>query len=387
MKDKLQDLKLILKTDKRIWAGVGFIGVALVLVMLTSKDHGQRRPKPINEDFGKLQAAEHETYKDLVSVVVTDINKATKRIEQMEETNSRARNDQKAFQDQMSSVVESIVDKLENFEVRLDKVETAPVQTAVAPADIQAEQPEDIDGVETMGFETTDLPPPPPPPAVPTRVSVISPGDSVEVQLLTGVNAPVDGTPYPVMFKINGPISGPDGSSLDIGEARLLAAAQGSEVDGRALFRLTKLTMRHQDGRRSTFDVDGWVVGEDGKRGMSGKLIDKLGRLILATAGVSFAAGLGDRIDGQNKNTAFNFAGDPQGINVDDRDINYAGASAFTDASNRLGQILLDRYEKMVPVVEILSGRTAAAIFSKATEVAIVDEYSDDEGLYGASLD
>ena len=57
---------------------------------------------------------------------------------------------------------------------------------------------------------------------------------------------------------------------------------------------------------------------------------------------------------------------------VSGQDLDFAAASALTDASNRLGSVLLNRYESLIPVVEILSGREAAAIFSRPAEIAIL---------------
>jgi hypothetical protein len=198
----------------------------------------------------------------------------------------------------------------------------------------------------------------------------------VPVLLLTGVNAPTDGTPYPVVFQLGGDITGPDGSSLNLGEGRIIAAAQGSESDSRALFRLTQLSLRHPSGRRSVIEVDGWIVGEDGVRGMQGKLEDKLGRLIMATAVISGVAAVGQRLQRNTQvfGQGFNNGQNNPGFTLQSTDVEFAAASAVTDASNRLGQVLLRRYESLVPVVEVLSGREAVAIFSAPAEVAILDD-------------
>jgi conjugal transfer pilus assembly protein TraB len=190
-----------------------------------------------------------------------------------------------------------------------------------------------------------------------------------------------------VVLKLVGPITGPDGSSVDIGEARLIAAAVGSETDGRALFRLTSLAMRAKDGRRIVLRVDGWVVGEDGIRGMKGKLIDKLGKLIAATGTVGFTAALGESLMANNSLSNDNGNSDG-GITVVSGDLNYAAANALSEASSKLNEVLIDRYEKLVPVVEILSGREAAIVFSQATEIQLIDEDESDEGMYRtAALD
>lgn len=171
----------------------------------------------------------------------------------------------------------------------------------------------------------------------------ILPGATTEVELLTGVHAPVEGTPSPVVFKITGDVIGPDGSTFNVGEGRLLAAAQGSEFDGRALFRLTQLAIRQSDGRRSVTDVDGWVLGEDGIRGVHGRLIDKL-------VTQSFV----DLVE-----------------------------PAVVQASNRER---IDSYEKLTPIVELLPGRKVLAVFSRTAEIEIIDESADEE-VYSASLD
>ena len=103
---------------------------------------------------------------------------------------------------------------------------------------------------------------------------------------------------------------------------------------------------------------------------MQGKLIDKLGRLILATAIISGVSALGERLD--NRTNIIGNQGN-LGLGVDRQDIDFAAASAITDASNRLGGVLLNRYEALVPVVEILSGREVAAIFSSPAEIALLE--------------
>jgi hypothetical protein len=57
------------------------------------------------------------------------------------------------------------------------------------------------------------------PPAQPERQkqAFIGAGDSVRIKLLAGVNAPTDGTPYPVVFSLADDVVGPDGSTLPPG--------------------------------------------------------------------------------------------------------------------------------------------------------------------------
>lgn len=374
MSQKLDDLKLLLKNDKRLWFAGGFIVLVLFVWMLT--DQTPRRVRRPEEQASKQGMGAEEQFGDLIRAFDNEIKASKDEQAEMRAVITRTNTELKEHKERVTGIFENLVDRFEQLSREVDTLaSTLNKQTAEPlPVPRPIEAPEE--GVEKFGEE---LPPPPPPPAPPRRprVSVIMPGDSVDVTLLTGVNAPVDGTPYPVVFQLNGSVGGPDGSSLELGEARLIAAAQGSEVDSRALFRLSSLSMRHPSGRRSVIKVDGWVIGEDGVRGMKGTLIDKLGRLILATAGVSFAAALGDRLDGSRGRFTNNRE---PGLSLRPNDFDVAAASALTDASNRLGKVLLDRYESFVPVVEILSNREAVAIFSQPAEISILE---DDEADYG----
>jgi hypothetical protein len=374
MNQKLDDLKLLLKNDRRVWAAAGFIVVALFIWVLTNQGGGRRAPAhmPIESTASKQGTGADEGFADLIVAFKNDIEAGKKDRIEMNDVLQRTKKDLNDYKERSTGIFETLVDKFEQISREVDALAAAVKSTN---EDTPLPPPKELEGEDSLEqiFPEEPTVAPPPPEPQPVRVSVIAPGDSVTVTLLTGVNAPVDGTPYPVVFKLTGPISGPDGSSLDLGEARLIAAAQGSESDERALFRLTQLSIRHPNGRRAVVDVDGWVVGEDGIRGMSGKLIDKLGRLIVTTAIVSGVAALGERMDQNTGQVSYqrNSAGS---YTVQPEDFNYAAASAVTDASNRLGQILLSRYESLVPVVEVLGSREVAAIFSKPAEIEILEE-------------
>ena len=239
--------------------------------------------------------------------------------------------------------------------------------------------------LEPLVFQENNVPPPPKKPKH-SKFTFISPGDAVPVVLLSGVNAPVDGTPYPVVFKLNGSIEGPDGSSLDLGEARLISAAQGSEVDGRVLFRLTNLSITHKDRRRSVTEVDGWVVGEDGIRGMKGKLIDKLPETLVALAPAGTLGALGQNQLSNAKNDETTNNNNTGGLTITTQGAEDAIATGINKSVQRLSDVIIQRHEKLIPVVEVLSGREAVAVFSQPVEVSPCEDDCSNEANY-ASLD
>lgn len=398
IKQLIEDIKLRARNDRRVWAVMGLAVIALLLWGLSSDKSKPRRSRPGVEVESASNPAPsgNEAYEDLMKYVKDDINNTQAAVRMQQEAIDKLSKQGKENQEKFTGIIGEVVNRLEVLDEGLRKLETrqneAPDISSQASAGAGSSMDNsgtsalanDVDALASYGFDNTVPPPPPVPPQL-TKRTFISPGDAVPVRLLTGVAAPVDGTPYPVMFKLLGSINGPDGSALDLGEARIVAAAQGSETDGRVVYRLTDLAYRNPDGRRSVIKVDGWVVGEDGIRGTRGKVIDKLGQVILATMAYSGAASVGDAITQRYRNN-FSDIGNNSDVTLTGNDIDMATASALTDGGIRITQLLLDKYEKLIPVVEVNSGRDVVAVFSRGAEVSIYDE-EEDSGVRTASLD
>lgn len=384
MNQKVNDIYDTVKNDRK-WVAIGLFGVvSFVLAFFLSggksKPSSNRAPesqhspafeeKVISRDSADVQVSQ------MVESLRRDLLNQQKITEGQASVIARMDKDKQLAEQNIEAVLSSLVGRVEELQQTMNILEQEKAAASEAGSSGQKGMISTIPSaveLEPLVPEqeiVTSLPPPPPP--RPIKVSVISPGDSVEAELLTGVEAPTDGTPYPVVFKIVGPINGPDGSSLDIGEARVIAVAQGSESESRVLYKLTQLSMRHKDGRRSVLEVDGWVVGEDGIRGTKGNLKDKLGQVIAATATMGFAQAFADTVM-KNSKSAFNFTGG-NGITVNAGDIATSGVDGAHQAISKLTDAIISRYEKLVPVVEVIPGRKVALVFSAPTEVQVIED-------------
>jgi conjugal transfer pilus assembly protein TraB len=240
------------------------------------------------------------------------------------------------------------------------------------------------DELQSFGMEQPELAPPPAPP--PGKIAIIGAGDSVRVKLLAGVNAPTDGSPYPVVFKLIGDVFGPDGSALPLGEARLVAAAQGSLADQRALFRATTLNIRFPDGRRKVIDVDGWIVGEDGIRGMQGLLIDPIGKGIAAAGAAGFLSGVGQGFSAAQLDSTQNDSGN-WSQTVSGNTTAFALGRGVSGMANEWSSVIRDRVDQLVPHVQVLSGREATAVFARSVTIpGLFDALEGEDNPY-SSLD
>jgi hypothetical protein len=394
MSQALKDFGLRLKSERKtqVIAGV----VILAVVWLVFGDSAPRR-RPREQKAVQVGANDpNERWTDLVVRFDGQLNQLTQQSNAMREDIDSQK---KAMQEYEATTAEIFKKILE----RLAEVQTsgATVSQQSAPRDLGQVTGAELvsanpDELESLGSNEVMAVQPPPQPAK-AKLAAIMPGDSVRVKLLAGVNAPTDGTPYPVVLKLIGDVTGPDGNSVPLGEARVIAAAQGSLTDSRVLFRLTRLSIRLPNGRRKEFGVDGWIVGEDGIRGLEGVLIDPIGKAIGGAAMAGGIMGLGQGYAASNtvQNLySYGYNGVPGSSGASqyvDRDKipEYAGGIALSSAAFEWQNIIRDRVSQMVPVVQVLSDREATAVFSQSIAIPDLLEQLDQEdpAVVFASLD
>jgi hypothetical protein len=368
VKSKLDDLVLLIKKDKKYQFFtillIGFIAVSFIY-----GDNGNRRKRAKRpQETGAGAMGKNE--------VKIGVKKNSERTEELAENLT-------SMEERTSQIFKKILERMESDAAARN------ANNNILPADVDGGQDNSFDPepdtLETFGALDTPVIAPPPPPSE-RRIAYIGAGDSVRVKLLSGVNAPTDGTPYPVVFKLMSDVDGPDGSALPLGEARLIAAAQGSLTDSRALFRLHTMNIRYPNGRRKVVDVDGWIVGEDGLRGMSGILIDPLGKAIAAQGVVGAVGAAGEALAANNINTFIDRNGNAfSSLNGDVAE--YGIGKGISGATNEWREIIKDRVDDMVPAVQVYSGRKATAVFARSVEIkGLYEELETEEDIF-TSLD
>lgn len=371
MKQKLKDLQLILQSSRKAKVLV-FLGL-LCLIYLFFGSGPSQRVRVTKGGEKKSQTSlvpSRENTEDIITRFGADVDLLKKQ-------NEEARKDLMEQREQLTAYEQRTAEILKKMLERMSE-QQAPEQQPVAAVDMgdpQVDQQPAEDSLEPFGLDEPEIAPPSPP--APKKVAFVGAGDSVRIKLLAGVNAPTDGTPYPVVFKLISDVYGPDGSTLPLGEARLIAAAQGSLTDSRALFRLTTLNIQLPSGERKVYDVDGWVVGEDGIRGMQGLLIDPIGKAIGGAVMSGTIAGIGQGLAAGNTQ----IRADPNGgvTTVVSGDLGeYAAGKGLAAGASEWSGIIRDRLSQMTPVVQVLSGREGTAVFARSLPVEGLIEALED---------
>lgn len=356
MMQRVKDFLTLLKRDRKTQVIFGTIILALLFLEF-GKGRPQRVPPP--PPMPTTIKSENDNVDDLVLAFKSSLDSVS---EQLAESQKQ----QKELESNMTEMEHRTADIFKKLLERIGELDRPVIEQPPVAPDGEFPVPEEVDELDSFGdvhvAEAT-----PAAASDPKRTAFIAPGDTVRIRLLAGVHAPTDGSPYPVLFQLVDDVAGPDSSSLPLGEARLVAAAQGSLIDSRALFRLTRLSIRLPNGKRKVVPVDGWVVGEDGIRGMSGVLIDPIGKAILGAGFAGGVQGIGEGLSAANSRTIIYNNGTSQLVTDDTG--KYAAGRAISGAADEWSDIIKDRIDRLVPVVQVLSGREATAIFSDGVTV------------------
>lgn len=198
--------------------------------------------------------------------------------------------------------------------------------------------------------------------------SYVPSGSFFRAALLGGLDAPTGGqaqsNPHPVLMRVQDNAFLPNRYRFQIKECHALGASHGDISSERAYIRLESLSCVRHDGRAIDVPVKGYVVGEDGKAGMRGRLVSKQGQ-VLANALVS---GIGAGIGQAFQQSATTYSTSPLGSigTVDTGKQLQAGiGTGVGKALDRLSQYYITLAEKMFPIIEVDAGRTVDVVFTK----------------------
>lgn len=198
-------------------------------------------------------------------------------------------------------------------------------------------------------------------------------GTMFEVVLLNGMdaatNAVAQKNPVPSLTRVKADAILPNFYVHDIKECFVLVAGYGSLSSERALMRTETFSCVREGGKVIEAKLDGYVVGEDGRVGMRGRLVSKQGQLIAKSLASGVLSGFGQAVTpqstpGLNLNSGTSYQMPDMGAIASS-----ALGRGFSDASKSASQFFLEMAKEMTPVVEIDAGRKATIILTKGVEL------------------
>lgn len=195
----------------------------------------------------------------------------------------------------------------------------------------------------------------------------IAAGSFAPATLLTGAyvmtGASASNMPIPVLLRLVNTAILPNEFQAEVKGCFVTGAATGDLSSERILVRLDRLACTREDGSQLDVSVKGYVVGEDGKVGVRGKLITRSGQAIAAAISMGLLSGVGNAITLTSESTTTSSLGF-QTTEVRDAWRHGLG-KGLSGAMDRIVDYYLKIADQIFPVLECASGRQVEAVFAQ----------------------
>jgi len=186
----------------------------------------------------------------------------------------------------------------------------------------------------------------------------------VKAITLNGADAPTgaegDARPYPIMLKIDGVLKEGNSYFQDFKGCNVLGSIRGHLQDERAHIMLSKISCVTDGGRKVLKgNINGWVIGEDGKVGLPGRVVEKSTKIIGKALMSGFADGIAQAFT--NAPAIMTPGGETTaqgGSSSMVSGVAGGGGSAFKILAEHYIQMAKDIY----PIVEVKAGRKVELI-------------------------
>lgn len=208
-------------------------------------------------------------------------------------------------------------------------------------------------------------------------------GSFMRAVLLGGLDAPTGGqaqnNPWPVLLRVQDNAFLPNRYRVKVKECFLLGSGYGDISSERAYLRLESLSCVLNNGEVVDTGAKGYVVGEDGKAGMRGRLVSKQGQVLANALLAGIASGIGQAFQ-QSATTYSTSALGTVGTVETGKQIQAGIGTGVGKALDRLSQYYINLAEKMFPIIEIDAGRAVDVVLTKGVTLGFGQ--SVDEGDY-----
>lgn len=191
----------------------------------------------------------------------------------------------------------------------------------------------------------------------------LPPGTNFEAIMLNGMDAPTSAVaeknPEPSTLRVKTDAILPNLLRYNVRECFVVIAGYGVLSSERVKARTETISCAREDGRVSVAKISGYIVGEDGRVGLRGRLVSKQGQVIAQSLAAGVLAGIGMAMT-PTATPGLNISpGNQQTYQMPNPEaVAQMGIGrGFSTAANSASQFYLELARSMTPIVEIDAGR------------------------------
>lgn len=205
--------------------------------------------------------------------------------------------------------------------------------------------------------------------------SVFLPISYMEATLLSGLDAPTSnsakGNPVPVLIRVKTPAVLPNDVKANLRGCFVVADGKGNLATERAELITVSLSCIDRKGQ-AVIDqpITGYVVDADGKAGLRGRVVTKMGAMITRSMIAGLFGGFGEALNEANTTTSLSAIGSLKSVNPED--VGWTGlGKGLSNAFQEIQKFYLDLAHQTMPVVEIGAARPITLVVTKGVMLDI----------------
>lgn len=202
-------------------------------------------------------------------------------------------------------------------------------------------------------------------------ITYLPSGTFAKARLLNGATAPTrgqgSGNPVPVLLELTDPAIMPNLYKAGIQKCFVTAHATGELASERVLIRTDRLSCIDGNGGAVDKKVQGYVTGEDGKTGLSARLVNKSGQAIANALMTGTLSGLGKAVSLASESQTTSITGTVSTT------VTNPWRAGFGEGASHAMDRITDYYLKLAsdifPVLEVDSGRQVEVVISQGISI------------------
>jgi conjugal transfer pilus assembly protein TraB len=205
------------------------------------------------------------------------------------------------------------------------------------------------------------------------KKQVYLPPSFMEATLLSGLDAPAVGKgeahPVPVLLRVKAPAILPNKVKANLKGCFVIAEGVGNLASERADLRLVSLSCIDKKGQ-AVIDqkIKGFVVDNDGKIGLRGRVVSKMGSILARSLIAGIFSGLGQAVSTQGM---YYYPTSGSMIIKPEEAARTTFATGIMQATANLQKFYLDLAAQTIPVVEIQATRNVTLVISEGVNLDI----------------
>lgn len=205
------------------------------------------------------------------------------------------------------------------------------------------------------------------------KKQVYLPPSFMEATLLSGLDAPAvgkgDAHPVPVLLRVKAPAVLPNKVKANLKGCFVIAEGVGNLASERADLRLVSLSCIDKKGR-AVLDqkIKGFVVDNDGKIGLRGRVVSKMGSILARSLISGIFSGLGQAVSMQG---VYYYPSSGVGILKSEEILRTTFTSGIMQATANLQKFYLDLASQTIPVIEVQATRNVTLVISEGINLEI----------------